>query len=115
AAAARLSGRCGRGRGAVSFLGGAEPLALGRLRRPRLLHARTPAHPGPRAVPVPVADPRPAAGAHAVLLRLDPALPRTAAALDHAAGDRAAAGAAGNGLADARALAAVLAGRAAVL
>src|SRR5690606_22060703 len=98
-----------RGRGALSGLGRPEPLALGGLRRPRLLHARTPAHPGPRAVPVPVADPGAAAGPHAVLLRLDPALSRPAAALDHAAGTRPGACAAGDGLVSARAPAAGLA------
>src|SRR5690606_29572005 len=82
AAAGVPAGRdCGCRR--VPGLDGAQALALGRVSGPRLLHARAPADPGPGAVPVPVADPRAAAAAHAVLLRLAAALPGPAATVDH--------------------------------
>src|SRR5690606_6895272 len=110
-----LPDRPGRRRGALSFLGNPDPLALGCLRRTRLLHTRTLANPSTRAVPVPVADSGSAATAHAVLLRLDPAITRTAAALDHTARNSHLAWSADGRLAAAHAQPAVLAGHPAVL
>src|SRR5690606_30865768 len=99
----------------VPGLDGAQALALGRVSGPRLLHARAPDDPGPGAVPVPVADPRAAAAAHAVLLRLAAALPGPAATVGHPAGAGRRRGPARPRPVAAQALAAVRPGRAVVL